>query len=81
MTWNEETRILKADEGKWITNDGENFAIEAKLAPSESVENWWEVDELPPMPENNDDVLRGTLDNEAKIDYLADEYEHSEPEE
>ena len=51
MTWNEETRILKADKGKWITNDGENFAIEAKLAPSEDVNNWWEVDELPPEPD------------------------------
>lgn len=51
MTYNEETRILKADEGKWITNDGENFAIEAKLAPSEDVANWWEVSELPPEPQ------------------------------
>ena len=53
MTYDEQTRILKADEGKWITNDDENFAIEAKLAPSESVDNWWEVDKLPPQPENN----------------------------
>lgn len=68
MTWNEETRILKADEGKWITNDGENFAIEAKLAPSESVENWWEVSELPPMPENNDDVPHGTSKNDGGAD-------------
>lgn len=45
MTWNAETRILKADDGKWITN-GETYAIEAKLAPSESVENWREVDEF-----------------------------------
>ena len=51
MIYNEETRILKAADGCWITNDGENFAIEAKLAPSESVENWWEVSELPPQPE------------------------------
>ena len=55
MTWNEETRILKADEGKWITNDDINFAIEAKLAPSENVDNWWEVDHLPPQPENNNE--------------------------
>ena len=54
MTYNEETRILKADEGKWITNDGENFAIEAKLAPSEDVNNWWEVEHLPPEPENKE---------------------------
>ena len=67
MTWNEETRILSASIGKWITNDGENFAIEAKLAPSESVENWWEVDELPPEPQ--------------PIEPIADEYEKSEPEE
>ena len=56
MTWNEETRILRADEGKWITNDAENFAIEAKLAPSEDVANWWEVDTLPPEPQPDNDV-------------------------
>lgn len=50
MTWNEETRILKADEGKWVTEDDINFAIEVKLAPSESPDNWWEVDKLPPEP-------------------------------
>ena len=66
MTYDEETRILRADEGKWITNDGENFAIEAKLAPSENVANWWEVDEIPPQPENPE---------------LADEYINTEPEE
>lgn len=73
MTYNEETRILKAAEGCWITNDGENFAIEAKLAPSESVDNWWEVDELPPMPpetENDylaeENVPHGTLENEIE---------------
>lgn len=59
MTWNEETRILKADEGKWITNDGENFAIEAKLAPSEDVNNWWEVDKLPPEPEIEEETAKG----------------------
>ena len=48
MTWNEETRILRADEGKRITNNGEDFYIEAKLAPSEDVNNWWEVDTWPP---------------------------------
>lgn len=65
MTWNEETRILKADEGRWITNDGENFAIEAKLAPSENVANWWEVDKIP----------------ESENPELADEYINTEPEE
>ena len=74
MTYNEETRILKADDGKWITNDGENFVIEAKLAPSESVENWWEVDEIPPQPENK-------KENEPENDYIANEYINSEPEE
>lgn len=64
MTWNEETRILKADEGKWITNDGENFAIEAKLAPSEDVNNWWEVDHLPPEPEDNINENLNTEENE-----------------
>ena len=52
MTWNEDTRILKADTGKWVTEDDISFAIEVKLAPSENVENWWEVDTLPPEPEN-----------------------------
>lgn len=70
MTYNEETRILKADEGKWITN-GETYAIEAKLAPGDDVSNWWEVDELPPIPEPD----------ESKIDYLANEYLNTEPEE
>lgn len=67
MTWNEETRILKADEGKWITN-GDTYAIEAKLAPSDDMANWRGVDELPEA-------------QETKIDYLADEYENTEPEE
>lgn len=68
MTYNEETRILRADDGKWITN-GDTYAIEAKLAPSESVENWREVSELPPEPDD------------SKIDYLANEYINTEPEE
>lgn len=72
MTWNEETRILKADEGKWITN-GEVYAIEAKLAPSESVDNWWEVDEIPPQPEGKT--------TETQNDYIANEYARTEPEE
>lgn len=67
MTWNAETRILKADDGKWITNV-ETYAIEAKLAPSESPDNWHEVDHLPEP-------------QESKNDYLADEYANTEPEE
>lgn len=69
MTWNEETRILKADEGKWVTEDDINFAIEVKLAPSENVPNWHEVDELPPEPD------------EEKIAKLANEYINTEQEE
>ena len=65
MIWNEETRILKADAGKWVTEDDVNFVIEVKLAPSENVLNWHEVDELP-EPENP---------------ALADEYINTEPEE
>lgn len=76
MTWNEETRILKADDGKWVTEDGVNFAIEVKLAPSESPKNWWEVSELPPEPENKKE--NGT---ENENDYLANEYINTEPEE
>lgn len=68
MTYNKETRILKADPGKWITN-GYTYAIEAKLAPGDDVANWWEVSELPPEPDD------------SKIDYLADEYINTEPEE
>lgn len=68
MTWNEETRILKADDGKWVTEDDIQFAIEVKLAPSESPDNWHEVDHLPEP-------------QESKIDYLADEYINTEPEE
>lgn len=75
MTWNEETRILKADPGKWITN-GITYAIEAKLAPGDDVSNWWEVDELPPEPENKKE--NGT---ENENDYLANEYINTEPEE
>lgn len=69
MTYNEETRILRADEGKWVTEDDIQFAIEVKLAPSESPDNWWEVDELPPVPEPQ------------PIELIADEYQNTEPEE
>lgn len=51
MTWNEQKRILRADEGKRIT-DGETYAIEVKLPLSVNVESWWEVSEWP-EPENN----------------------------
>lgn len=61
MTYNEETRILKADEGKWVTEDDINFAIEVKLAPSESVDNWWEVDHL---PDNDNNEQSNIEDNE-----------------
>lgn len=71
MIWDEETRILKADEGKWVTEDNENFVIEVKLAPSESPDNWWEVDKLP----TEDDVLRGTSE------FDVNEYANTEPEE
>lgn len=60
MTWNEETRILRADEGKWVTEDDIQFAIEVKLAPSEDVGNWWEVDKLPPIQEPNADEYQNT---------------------
>lgn len=61
MTWNEETRILRADEGKWVTEDDINFAIEVKLAPSESPDNWWEVDHL---PDNDNNEQSNIEDNE-----------------
>lgn len=67
MTWNEETRILRADDGKWIAN-GDTYAIEAKLAPSDDVSNWWEVDKIPEQ-------------EDSKIDFIANEYINTEPEE
>lgn len=71
MIWNVETRILRADECKWVTEDDENFVIEVKLAPSESPDNWWEVDELSPVPGPD----------EENIYKLANEYINTEPEE
>lgn len=43
MTYNEQTRILKPAEGKYIT-DGTAYGTEAKLAPGDSPENWHEID-------------------------------------
>lgn len=43
MTYNEQTRILKPAEGKYITN-GTAYGTEAKLAPGDSPENWHEID-------------------------------------
>ena len=44
MTYNVQTRILKPDEGKVLTN-GSAYGTEAKLAPGDSPENWREIDE------------------------------------
>ena len=44
MTYDEQTRILKPAEGKYIT-DGTAYGTEAKLAPGDSPENWREIDE------------------------------------
>ena len=55
MTYNEQTRILKAADGKYIT-DGKAYGIEAKLAPSDNVSNWWEVDTLPPESNQSQDA-------------------------
>jgi len=44
MTYDEQTRILKPAEGKYITN-GTAYGTEAKLAPGDSPENWHEIDE------------------------------------
>lgn len=43
MTYDEQTRILKPAEGKYIT-DGTAYGTEAKLAPGDSPENWHEID-------------------------------------
>lgn len=52
MTYNEQTRILKPAEGKYITN-GTAYGTEAKLAPGDSPENWTEIDaaDVPVQPE------------------------------
>lgn len=52
MTYNEQTRILKPAEGKYITN-GTAYGTEAKLAPGDSTENWHEIDaaDVPMQPE------------------------------
>lgn len=55
MTYDEQTRILKPAEGKYITN-GTAYGTEAKLAPGDSPENWHAVDELPPQPEPDEYV-------------------------
>ena len=44
MTYDEQTRILKPAEGKYIT-DSTAYGTEAKLAPGDSPENWHEIDE------------------------------------
>lgn len=49
MTYNEQTRILKPAEGKYITN-GTAYGTEAKLAPGDSPENWHEID-VPAEPQ------------------------------
>lgn len=52
MTYNEQTRILKPAEGKYITN-GTAYGTEAKLAPGDSPENWHEIDaaDVPAEPQ------------------------------
>lgn len=52
MTYNEQTRILKPAEGKYIT-DGTAYGTEAKLAPGDSPENWHEIDaaDVPAEPQ------------------------------
>ena len=55
MTWNEQTRILRADADKWIT-DGDTYAIEAHLPLSVSPNSWRQVDNLPPEPNKSQDA-------------------------
>lgn len=52
MTYDEQTRILKPAEGKYIT-DGTAYGTEAKLAPGDSPENWHEIDaaDVPAEPQ------------------------------
>ncbi len=59
MTYDPETRILCAAPGKWVTN-GETYAIEAKLAPSEDVAHWREIDEAEVPAEPQDDEYENT---------------------
>ena len=62
-----ELRHLKASDGKCLT-DGKVYVKEVYLAPSEDESLWHEADEIPEP-------------QESKIDYLADEYRNTEPEE
>ena len=68
MTYDEQTRILKPAEGKYITN-GTAYGTEAKLAPGDSPDNWREIDEA--------EAAR----LQAAANNAADEYANTEPEE
>lgn len=59
MTYNEQTRILKPAEGKYIT-DGTAYGTEAKLAPGDSPENWHEIDEADVPAEPQADEYENT---------------------
>lgn len=59
MTYNEQTRILKPAEGKYITN-GTAYGTEAKLAPGDSPENWHEIDEADVPAEPQADEYENT---------------------
>jgi hypothetical protein len=49
----ENQTILKADEGKFLTN-GETFGTVVYLAENDSVYNWYEVDEI--EAEENEEI-------------------------
>ena len=59
MTYNEQTRILKPAEDKYIT-DGTAYGTEAKLAPGDSPENWHEIDEADVPAEPQADEYENT---------------------
>lgn len=63
-----ELRHLEASEGKKLT-DGIVYVNEVYLAPSEDESKWHEIDESDvPTDNNEDDVLRGTSDNDGGAD-------------
>ena len=55
-----EIRELIASEGKVLT-DGTTYAHNVYLAPSASVEDWWEIDEADvPTEKIEEDIPQGT---------------------
>ena len=48
-------RILTSAEGKYLTN-GETYSTKVYLGANASPDDWWEVDEIPPEPEEDEEL-------------------------